>query len=152
MALTSVMPTSEMPSCFFVANLCNLDPAVVEEHKRWVEATCVERALRNRDGGPVALRLSEAAANTSRQHHSLLRTTRSHWEMPLRKLGAGWLSPMARRLWTANAKYFARTIRPKPMCHRGWRQLGLTARISSHWDCFSLSVLARDASRRDLGL
>ena len=30
----------------------------------------------------------------------------------------------------ANAKYFACTIRPKPMCHRGWRQPGLIAFMS----------------------
>ena len=85
MALMSMKPTNEMASCFFFAKLRNLDPAIVGGHERWVEATRVERTLRNCEDGPVALSVSGAVADTSRQHRSLLRTFGSHWEMLLRK-------------------------------------------------------------------
>ena len=81
----SMKPTNEIASCLFFANLRNLDPAIVGEHERWAEATWVERAFRNCEGGPVALCVSEAAADTSRQRRSLLRTLSSHWEILLRK-------------------------------------------------------------------
>ena len=81
----SMKPTNEIASCLFFANLRNLDPAFVGGHEHWAEATRVERTLRNCEDGPVALSVSEAAADTSRQHRSLLRTFGSHWEMLLRK-------------------------------------------------------------------
>ena len=81
----SMKPTSEMASCFFFAKLRNLDPAMVGGHERWAEATQVERTLRNCEDGPVALSVGEAAADTSGQQRSLLRTFGSRCEMLLRK-------------------------------------------------------------------
>ena len=83
---------SEPTSCYFVANLGNLDSAVAERLKRWVEASCAEHTLRRHEDGSVTLYTSRAAAKSARQYQSLLRTLSSHWKMSLGKLDRGWLS------------------------------------------------------------
>ena len=83
---------SEPTSCYFVANLGNLDAAVVERLRRWAEASSAEHAIRRHADGSVTLYASRAAAKTSRQYQSLLRTLSSHWKMPFGKLDSGWLS------------------------------------------------------------
>ena len=83
---------SEPTSCNFVANLGNLGPAAVERLKRWAEASCAKHALRRHEDGSVTLYASRAAAKTTRQYQSLLRTLSSHWKTPFGKLEGGWLS------------------------------------------------------------
>ena len=83
---------SEPTSCYFVANLGNLDSAVVERLRRWAEASSAEHAIRRHADGSVTLYTSRAAAKTARQYQSLLRILSSHWKMPFGKLESGWLS------------------------------------------------------------
>ena len=82
---------SEATSCYFVANLGNLDSAVVERLEKWAVASCVEHALCRHEDDSVALYASKSSAKTARQYQSLLRTLTSHWKMPFGKLDRGWL-------------------------------------------------------------
>ena len=72
---------NEPTSCYFVANLGNLDSAVVERLEKWAVASWVEHALY----------AAKTSAKTARQYQSLLRTLTSHWKMPFGKLDRGWL-------------------------------------------------------------
>ena len=83
---------SEATSCYFVANLGNLDSAVVERLERWAVASCVEHALCRHEDDSVALYASKSSAKTARQYQSLLRTLTSHWKMSFGKLDRGWLT------------------------------------------------------------
>jgi non-ribosomal peptide synthetase component F len=83
---------SEPTSCYFVANLGNLDSAVVVRLERWAEKSSAEHVIRRHADGLVTLYTSRAAAKTARQYQSLLRTLSSHWKMPFGKLESGWLS------------------------------------------------------------
>ena len=65
---------NEPTSCYFVANLGNLDSA-----------------LRRHEDDSVALYAAKTSAKTARQYQSLLRTLTSHWKMPFGKLDRGWL-------------------------------------------------------------
>lgn len=82
----------EPTSCFFVAHLGNLGPAVVERLERWAVASCVEHAMRRHEDGSVALYVVKKSARTARQYQSLLRTLTSHWKMNFGKLDRGWMS------------------------------------------------------------
>ena len=82
---------NEPTSCYFVANLGNLDSAVVERLEKWAVASCVEHALRRHEDDSVALYAAKTSAKTARQYQSLLRTLTSHWKMPFGKLDRGWL-------------------------------------------------------------
>ena len=86
---------SEPTSCYFVADLGNLDTAVVARLERWAEASCRGHVLRRREDGSVTLCASRTAAKTSRQYQSLLRTLSSQWKMSFGKLQSGWLSLVA---------------------------------------------------------
>ena len=92
---------SEATSCYFVANLGNLDPAIVERLERWAAASCVDYASRRAEDGSVALYAAKASAKTSRQYQSLLRTLSSHWSMPSGKLERGWLSLLTEHEYSA---------------------------------------------------
>ena len=83
---------SEATSCYFVANLGNLDSAVVERLETWAVASCVEHALRRHEEDSVALYAAKASAKTARQYQSFLSTLTSHWKMPFGKLDRGWLT------------------------------------------------------------
>ena len=83
---------SEPTSCFFIAHLGNLDPAVVERLERWAVASCAEHAIRRHEDGSVALYVAKTSAKTARQYQSLLRTLTSQWKMNLGRLDRGWLS------------------------------------------------------------
>ena len=83
---------SEATSCYFVANLGNLDSAVVERLKKWALASCVEHALRRHEDDSVALYAAKTSAKTAQQYQSLLRTLTSHWKMTFGKLDRGWLA------------------------------------------------------------
>ena len=83
---------SEATSCYFVANLGNLDPAVVERLEKWAVASCVEHALHRHEDDSVALYAAKTSAKTARQYQSLLRTLTSHWKMSFGKLDRGWLT------------------------------------------------------------
>ena len=83
---------SEATSCYFVANLGNLDSAVVERLEKWAVASCVEHALCRHKDDSVALYASKSSAKTARQYQSLLRTLTSHWKMSFGKLDRGWLT------------------------------------------------------------
>jgi len=82
---------NEPTSCYFVANLGNLDSAVVERLEKWAVASCVEHALHRHEDDSVALYAAKTSAKTARQYQSLLRTLTSHWKMPFGKLDRGWL-------------------------------------------------------------
>ena len=82
---------SEATSCYFVANLGNLDSAVVERLEKWAVASCVEHALCRHEDDSVALYAAKTSAKTARQYQSLLRTLTSHWKMLFGKLDRGWL-------------------------------------------------------------
>ena len=72
---------NEPTSCYFVANLGNLDSAVVERLEKWAVASCVEHALRRHEDDSVALYAAKTSAKTARQYQSLLRTLTSHWKI-----------------------------------------------------------------------
>ena len=83
---------SEAASWYFVANLGNLDPAIVERLERWAAASCVDYASRRAEDGSVALYAAKASAKKARQYQSLLRTLSSQWSLPFGKLERGWLN------------------------------------------------------------
>ena len=85
-------PASEATSCYFAANLGNLDQVIIERLQKWAAASAAEHAIRRHADGSVTLYASRAAAKTARQYQSLLRTLSSHWKMPFGKLDSGWLS------------------------------------------------------------
>ena len=58
---------SEATSCYFVANLGNLDSAVVERLEKWAVASCVEHALCRHEDDSVALYASKSSAKTAQQ-------------------------------------------------------------------------------------
>ena len=85
--------TNEPTSCLFVANLGNLDAAVVARIERWAEASCVEHAMRrHEEDGTVALYAVRTQVKTARQYQGLLRTLASQWKMPFGALNRGWLT------------------------------------------------------------
>ena len=94
---------NEPTSCYFVANLGNLDSAVVERLKTWALASCVEHALRRHEDDSVALYAAKTSAKTARQYQSLLRTLTSHWNMTLGKLDRGWLTLLTETEYRAAA-------------------------------------------------
>ena len=83
---------SEGASCFFVANLGNLDSAVVERLGKWAVASCVAHTLRRHEDDSVSLYAARTSAKTARQYQSLLRTLTSQWKMPFGNLDRGWLT------------------------------------------------------------
>ena len=83
---------NEPASRFFVANLGNIDSAVVERLEKWAAASCVEHALRRHEDDSVALYAAKTSAKTTRQYQSLLRTLTSNWKMSFGKLDRGWLA------------------------------------------------------------
>ena len=95
---------SEATSCYFVANLGNLDPAIVERLERWAAASCVDYASRRAEDGSVALYAAKAAAKTARQYQSLLRTLSSHWSMPFGKLERGWVTLLTEAEYRGNVE------------------------------------------------
>ena len=88
----SMASASEGASCFFVANLGNLDSAVVERLGKWAVASCVAHTLRRHEDDSVSLHAAKTSAKTARQYQSLLRTLTSHWKMPFGNLDRGWLT------------------------------------------------------------
>ena len=105
---------NEPTSCYFVANLGNLDSAVAERLEKWAVASCVEHALRRQEDDAVALYAAKTSAKTARQYQSLLRTLSSHWKMSFGKLDRGWLTLLTETEYRAAAGATARKA-----CDRG---------------------------------
>ena len=105
---------TEPTSCYFVANLGNLDSAVAERLEKWAVASCVEHALRRQEDDAVALYAAKTSAKTARQYQSLLRTLSSHWKMSFGKLDRGWLTLLTETEYRAAAGATARKA-----CDRG---------------------------------
>jgi hypothetical protein len=84
---------SEPASCYFIARLGELDPAIVERLEKWAVASCVDYSLRRDEHGFVTLCAARTSAKTVRQLQSLLRTLSAHWKAgSFGKLDRGWLA------------------------------------------------------------
>ena len=84
--------SSEPTSCYFVANLGNLDSAIVDRLDKWARECCAEHTLRRHDDDSVVLYAARTRGKTARQYQSLLRTLSSQWKMSFGKLEHGWLT------------------------------------------------------------
>ena len=138
---------SEPTSCYFVADLGNLDTVIVARLERWAEASCRGHVLRRREDGSVTLCASRTAAKTSRQYQSLLRTLSSQWKMSFGKLQSGWLSLVTedelqsgsptntqgtRWLWIVGVRYIVRTTQSMSVRHSRRQSQGTAVCIFSH--------------------